>query len=204
VELTTLRAGGTGLYGGPGADIAAAGGGAPGPLSDLMSVLERIRMLETRHNGNPVKIGMTTFANFEDVKAFVNLHIKDPYFGVFSDMVIILQKLKTEMEMATSLIVAHAGARKLNFLDVMEANIIIYIVLYVVAKHLGLFQGNLVIITCPCNSCGEEIHRVDKLVGWLEGKDFDGDHQQDYFYHQLDWSMQYDNDSTRSVHHHVG
>jgi hypothetical protein len=115
---------GSGLYNGPGSGIAGAGGGAPGPSSVLTEALERIRTLETRHTGTPVKIGTTTFANFADVKAFVALHIPKPNFGVLSDMVIILQKLKTETETATTLIAAHAGARKLN-LDVMEANIVI-------------------------------------------------------------------------------
>jgi hypothetical protein len=80
--------------------IAAAGGGTPGPSSILTSTsaLERIRMLESRHNGTPVKIGTTTLANFEEVKAFVSLHIKDPNFGVLSDMVIILQKIKQKQK----------------------------------------------------------------------------------------------------------
>lgn len=123
-ELATMRSNLAGMYTGPGMNTMAFAGGASGPSVETVDILERLRNLETKSSKDSVTMGSHTFTCLEDVQAFVSKHVPNPNFGLLSDMVIILQKLKTTTETTKSVLDTHNGAKKLQ-LDVIEANILI-------------------------------------------------------------------------------
>lgn len=110
------------------------GGQSTGPSTTLIEALQCLRTLETQHGSIAITMGSKVFTCFEDVRTFVIANIQVPNFGVLSDMVIVLQKLKTTTQTAQSLMTTCNGAQKLN-LDMLEANILVL--------FLGLFSSIL-------------------------------------------------------------